>query len=1080
MGIKQHEDISFIILAIAVYVIAGSFFTVWYNKSTEAILFNDIDTRLQLLAEGVEHTLNPEYHDRTFDHDSISPDEYRQVCAHLTAYAQKFGIQKIFALVKKEGQYFVTAENFPADNQITSRYWQPYDNHPIDITANNVVLSHYDLLDTGAAAYRTFLSPRQSAAGRDYLIGILYDISYTKTILQQKIVEAAILAFIFALIPLLLVVFYRKAYRRFSNQLEAEIMRHINEEESLRDSDAILRSVSMATRQFLSPGEWQRDIRQVLMQLGKATGMSRVHVFKNYRSDDGRLRLTHRYEWVDTGIKSMLSSTFFDGTTYSELGLSRWAKAMGDGELICGNTAEFPLEEQKVLTTFGVLSVITIPITTDEGWWGFLSFEDCRAQRSWSETEINALIAAASTLSAAIERKHSEESIKLNEARLETLLGLNQMDDASMEEIANFALAELIKLTKSSLGYIAFVQDGNHFQCLHLYYQGRIREYHLTGDSFRSQRGPWNSVLKTGQAQIDNEYIFSEAPVKWLPEIEENIKRQINIPLFDNGQIAAIAGVANKDTRYKDTDVNQLHLLIQGVLRLLQRNSSEEERNRLVTAVEQAAEAIIVTDCRGIIQFANPAFEHITGYRTEETLNRDIAFVLEDESDRKMFTANGDSADRQSWNGRTIQRKKDGSLFQVDNTISPVFDTAGNIVNFVSVQRDISHEIELETQLRQAQKMEAMGTLAGGIAHDFNNILSAILGYTELAMASMDEDCKNYSRLGEVIKAGVRASDLVKQILTFSRQTEHERKPMQLQPVVKEALKLLRGSLPTTIEIRQQIDTDCGTVLADPTRMHQIIMNLCTNAYHAMNETGGILEVKLSERHITEKEAAAHIDLKSGQYACLTVSDNGCGMDSHTIDRIFEPYFTTKKTGKGTGLGLATVHGIVKSHDGAISVQSEPGKGSTFCIYLPVSLSRNETAAAAKDDHELPMGSEHILFVDDEEALVEMENSILQHLGYRVTAHTSSLDALRAFETSPESFDLVITDQTMPRMTGFELAQRLMKIRPDIPVILCSGFTEYLTENQIKQAGIREYIPKPIITRNLAATIREVLQESPQ
>jgi len=405
--------------------------------------------------------------------------------------------------------------------------------------------------------------------------------------------------------------------------------------------------------------------------------------------------------------------------------------------------------------------------------------------------------------------------------------------------------------------------------------------------------------------------------------------------------------------------------------------------------------------------------------------------------------------------------------------ISPILDASGKITNYVAVKRDVTEEVKLETKLRQAQKMEAIGTLAGGIAHDFNNILSMIMGYTELTMMNLPEDSRAQDNMNKVFKASERARDLVKQILAFSRQTEQEQKPVQIHLIVKEALKLLRPSLPTTIEIRQNI-ASTGTVMADATQMHQVIMNLSTNAYHAMSEKGGILEVSLTDVELDSDFTARHPGTHPGPYLRLTVSDTGHGMEKKVIDRIFEPYYTTKEKGEGTGMGLSVVHGIVKGHGGAITVYSEPGKGSTFNVFLP-RIEEVEVVAETEEMMPIPMGKERILFVDDEPAIVDIGKGMLEHLGYTVVTRTSSIEALEAFKAMPDKFDLVITDMTMPKMTGDELAKELMKIRTDIPIIVCTGFSERINEEKAKAMGIRAFVMKPIVQREMAKAIREAM-----
>jgi signal transduction histidine kinase/DNA-binding response OmpR family regulator len=379
----------------------------------------------------------------------------------------------------------------------------------------------------------------------------------------------------------------------------------------------------------------------------------------------------------------------------------------------------------------------------------------------------------------------------------------------------------------------------------------------------------------------------------------------------------------------------------------------------------------------------------------------------------------------------------------------------------------------LESQLRQAQKMEAVGTLAGGIAHDFNNILTGILGNTELARFDLPENHPSHEALDELLRAAHRARDLVSQILTFSRQREQKRAVVQLWPVVCEVLKLLRASLPATIEINTHTAPQCPSVLADPSQIHQVVMNLCTNAAQAMSEKGGTLEVKQSAVDVDTDIATMNPQLRTGRYICLSVTDTGHGMDAVTLERIFEPFFTTKPPGQGTGLGLSVVHGIMQNHDGAITVYSEPGAGTTFNLYFPaVESEATSTPAALKS---LPTGNgQHVLFVDDEAAVVQLGSSILIRAGYVVTGTTNPREALGLFMAAPEKFDLVITDLTMPRMTGTALSAELLRVRPDLPVILITGFASGMDDSKARELGIRALLHKPFSMHELAGVLRSI------
>ena len=374
--------------------------------------------------------------------------------------------------------------------------------------------------------------------------------------------------------------------------------------------------------------------------------------------------------------------------------------------------------------------------------------------------------------------------------------------------------------------------------------------------------------------------------------------------------------------------------------------------------------------------------------------------------------------------------------------------------------------------------MEAMGTLAGGIAHDFNNILGVMLGYTEMTLAGVAGTSHLERKLNQVLKAGRRAKDLVSQILAFSRPEEKARKVVRISSVIQEALKMLRATLPATIEIRQDIATQEDMVLADSAEIYQVLINLGANAAHAMQEQGGVLTLSLASVWLDEMAAAKIQELPPGPYVKFTMRDTGHGMDRKLMKRIFDPFFTTKKSGQGTGMGLAVVHGIIKAHGGAIHVESQPGKGSAVQVYFP----RVEKGVAAKTTKKLPLigGTERILFVDDEESMVEMWKEVLENLGYKVIGKTSSSDALECFQEQPDHFDLVITDQTMPHMTGFRLAKKLLQIRATIPIILCTGFSDTVTSEQAKASGIKDFLIKPLSIQDLSAAIRRVAKAGDQ
>jgi len=574
-------------------------------------------------------------------------------------------------------------------------------------------------------------------------------------------------------------------------------------------------------------------------------------------------------------------------------------------------------------------------------------------------------------------------------------------------------------------------------------------------DLAESCRADDRAVMRSMAQKTVEEPIVDRGKTKWF----ETFKMPI---LDDNGHVLGTTGFARDITDQRQE-------------RIEERRRAQESQKLLATAVEQAVDAIVITDPSGNIQYVNPAFEKVSGYERNEVIGQNPRFLKSGNQPEAFYRDLWKTISAgKIWRGAFTNKTKDGRLIHDETTISPVKDSAGKIVNYICVKKDVSAIIRLQTQLAQSQKMEAIGTLAGGIAHDFNNILFAITGYTELAMEGLPEGSQAQSDLQRVLHSSMRAGDMVKQILAFSHQGQPERKPLDLASLIKEGLKFLRASIPSTVEIRQKIALGLGKVSADPTQVHQVLMNLCTNAAHAMRDGKGVLSISLSSTQVDTAFAEKHPPLVPGPYITLVVSDTGRGIPPDLLDRIFEPYFTTKPTGEGTGLGLSVLYGIVRSHGGIVTVVSEPGQGASFTVYLPV-VEEEEAEEETAVSGEYPIAHERILLVDDEQILVDMGQAVLERLGYEVVPQTSPIEAVEVFRSDPERFDLVIMDLTMPKMTGVELATELTAIRPDVPLILCTGFSEKIKDEAAKEFGFRAILGKPILKKDIAKVVREVL-----
>jgi nitrogen fixation negative regulator NifL len=596
----------------------------------------------------------------------------------------------------------------------------------------------------------------------------------------------------------------------------------------------------------------------------------------------------------------------------------------------------------------------------------------------------------------------------------------------------------------------------------------------LTGYSDEDVLGKNPRILKSGKTpgktyeQLWETILAGE---KWRGEFQNKKKTgelywedAVISPIFnENGDIIHFLAVKEDITEKKQIETALV--------------KSEKQFQNLFASI---TDLIYTQDMEGRFISVNPAMNKLFGYDTDDFLGRRAIDFMEPEFQSDFDRRYLEVVKKKGYHeGTACYFKKNGEKVYLEYKSSLVRPVDGE--SYISgIARDVTEKVlsgkklkKLRKRVAHAQRMESIGTLAGGIAHDFNNILFPIVGHTEMLLEDVAEDSPFRPSLNEIYAGALRAKDLVKQILTFSRQDRNEPKLMRIQPVIKEILKFIRSSIPTSIDIKQKVSTDCGVIKADPTQIHQIIMNLVINAYHAMEDTGGEMRVSLKEIELSE-QGVLDLNMEPGIYACLTVADTGIGMDKELVGKIFDPFFTTKEKGKGTGMGLSVVHGIVNSMGGSIRVYSEPEKGTEFHVYFPVEKSSVEKQNFIAEGP-VQEGIERILLVDDEEMIVTMGKHMLERLGYQVTSRTSSIEALEAFRNNPEKFDMVITDMTMPNMPGDKLAVELTKIRPDISILLCTGFSETMSEEKAASLGIKGFILKPIVMKDFSQKIREVL-----
>jgi PAS domain S-box-containing protein len=839
-----------------------------------------------------------------------------------------------------------------------------------------------------------------------------------------------------------------------SDEVNREMSRRKMTEEALWKTHDRLSILSETAGRLLTADRPQEIVDELC---GKVMTYMNCHVFFNYLVDEGKGRLhlnafagipeevAGRMEWLDYGVE-VCGCAARDGSS-----------------IVCENISETPDPRTERVKSLGIEAYACYPLFSEGRVIGTLSF-GTRSRLTFTIEDLYLMKTVADQVAVAMERIQLIEALQKSRNELEVRVQERTVELAKKNELLEHVFSSI------DLKVAHMDRDFNFIRVNRAYAEmdQREPEFFVGKNHFalypnQENEALFKRVIETGEPYFvyGKPFVYGEHPERGVTYWDWSLQ-----PI-------------------KEADGNVSEVIL-SLVNVTEHKRAQEElwqtEEKLRKILETLPVGVWVADEAGRLVMSNPAGQRIWGGTAYVDIDRYGEY-------KGWWLDTGKRIEKEEWAAARAIRKGETSLQEeveiecfdgthkiILNSALPIQNEKKEIKGAIIINQDISERKRAERAFRQIQKMEALGTLAGGIAHDFNNILMPIVINTELAILDTPEDSPILNYLKLVQEAANRGKELVQQIITFSRQKEQLKVPIEIAPVVKEALKFLRSSIPKNIEIREQIEVPNSLVVADPTQIHQVLMNLCSNAAYAMREKGGIMEIGLIPVDVDPDRNHPPMDIPPGPYLRLTVSDTGRGMDKEIMEKIFDPFFTTKKPGEGTGMGLAVVHGIVKNHKGAITVYSEAGKGSTFNIFLP--MARGEFEAETASSKPIPKGRERILLIDDEEIQIRSVQPMLERLGYVVTGKTNALESLEVFRAKPDAFDLVITDQTMPHLTGQELTEEFLRIRPDIPIVLCTGFSEVIHEEGAKAVGVREFIMKPFSAGEMAERIRKALRKN--
>jgi PAS domain S-box-containing protein len=826
--------------------------------------------------------------------------------------------------------------------------------------------------------------------------------------------------------------------------LEKEIAERERTDEELRYRSEFENLISRTSARFIDiPSDSiDENIEVALKEISLFAGADAGYVFE-FSSDWSEFTMTHLWK------NEKLSLNMEELRDLPVQSMPWWMERIGNGEVVAvPSVDDLPAEaalEKSIIEAQGIRSLVDVPMISQGTVIGVVGFDSAVQHRQWSEDEISLLRMVGQVFTSVLHRKRTEEALRESEENYREIF--NATSEAIF--IHDAASGKILDVNQPMLDMFGFSREEEVLR--------------FTIDDLSSGRPPYTQ--SEGLERI-------KAAVTMGPQLFEWRSRRKDGKLFWS------------EVALRSSEIAGEGRVLAVVRDITERKKAEQERIKLTTALEQAAETVIITDLEGRIQYTNPAFERSSGYSRLEAEGRKVDMLGSGQRHASFHQEIWGTITRgEVWSGRFINKRKDGTLFHMEATISPLRDETGAIVNYVSVQRDVTEELDLKAQLQQAQKMEAVGTLAGGIAHDFNNILQAIQGYAEIVLLEKREDESGYREVSEIAGAAKRGSELTQQLLAFSRKLESNLQPVNLNTQVERTKKLLERTIPKMIDIELVLDRDLKVVNADVTQIEQVLLNLAVNAKDAMLE-GGKLTIETGNVYLGEEYCRTKPETKPGEYVLMTVTDTGRGIDEETLMHVFDPFFTTKGRAKGTGLGLSMVYGTVKNHGGQIECHSKVGFGTTFKIYLPVV--DQEVEEQGSPEPELPRGGdETILLVDDEESIRELGKQMLTRFGYTVLTAADGETALEVYRKEHQQLDLyrdeqsridlVILDLIMPGIGGGKCLKRILEINPKAKILVSSGYSDDGPIRGSLKAGAVGFVSKPYDIKRLLREVRDAL-----